>query len=132
MRLVMPLPPNLANSRMQWRVKHHAKNNYWQRCDNVQLLGEFGIFSCPSPPIAPFTKATGAATLYVHQVMDEGNALNRLKWLEDWLVTRGYLEDDKPGCWRWVALPEQQIDRMNPRVEISIAPVVPPVVPFQP
>lgn len=122
MRLVLPLPPNRANARLHWRAVHRAKTIYWQRCDNVQLLGEHGIFICPPPPKAPFQSALLAATLYLHQLMDEDNALSRTKWLGDWLVTRRYLVDDTRDRVRWAAIPDQIVDRKNPRISLTIVP----------
>lgn len=60
--------------------------------------------------------------------MDQGNLLSRMKWIEDWLVTRGYLVDDRARNLVWISVPEQAVTRkrkgewtLGPmRVELSL------------
>ena len=46
--------------------------------------------------------------------MDDGNALARHKWVEDWLVTRGYIVSDRKSCLTWLGFPEQHVTRKEP------------------
>lgn len=115
MKLTLPLPPNIANGRMHWRVKQKHKRAYWDLCDMYRLAGE-----TPAPPTSPPAKARFTVTLYLHQMMDDGNAMNRLKWTEDWLTANGYIADDSRKHLEYAGLPEQVIDRKRPRVEIVV------------
>ena len=56
--------------------------------------------------------------------MDDDNALARCKWPVDWLVSRGYLVDDKPAHCR-MTIPEQIITRKKTeqRLVITISPL---------
>lgn len=120
MKLVLPLPKNLANWRAHHMVKHREKKAYWKRCDNLMYFPDF-----PLPPKdGPMESVTLAATWYVGNLMDEGNAVHRLKWIEDWLVTRGYIMDDRTANVS-LSKPVQFIDRKDPRVEIEIHAVGP-------
>lgn len=116
-----PMPDRVlyANGRGHWAVKHKAKNALWAMCD-LLVQGKVN----PSPPKTPWEKAEIEASLVVPAVMDEGNCLNRLKALEDWLTTRGYVVDDSPKHLRWIALPTQRVSRKNtPEVVITLHPV---------
>ena len=44
----------------------------------------------------------------------------RLKWPLDWLTRAGYIADDSAPSLRWAGMPEQEIDRKNRRVEITL------------
>ena len=88
MKFTFPMPVNLANSRLHWRSKHKLKKAYWDRCDMLQLIGKL------PPPGQPLRQANATVHFYTHNLMDESNAMARLKWIEDWLVTRGYLVVD--------------------------------------
>lgn len=123
--LIVPLPPNRANARWHWRKENRLRANYWAHLDRLRLLGEV-----PPPPQVPWQKVRARATLYVHNRMDQGNAMARLKWLEDWLTGRKdvggtprgeqYIVDDGPDHLIYEGLPEQVIDRKNPRIEITL------------
>ncbi len=117
--LTVPLPPNRANARGHWSVHHRMQRRYWKYLDEIQALAHNG-FSVPRPPREPLDHAHATAVLYVWAEMDEGNALNRIKWLEDWLVTRGYLVDDKRRNLHWAGIPKQIIDRKRMRVELTL------------
>lgn len=116
MKLTLPLPPNIANARMHWRVKLKAKKAYWQACSNAVLLGGVKMSAPPTPP----ERARITATMYVHQYMDADNAMARLKFTTDWLVGNGYIADDSRKHLEYAGLPEQVIDRKRPRVEIEV------------
>lgn len=123
MKFVIPLPPQRANARGHWRVQHRAKLAYWSTLDGIQLLRQHDGYSIPDPPPEPLQKASASATVYLWNLMDSFNCGARFKWIEDWLVTRGYLLDDRMKNLHWSALPEQIIDRSKPRrdrVELTI------------
>lgn len=135
-RMTLPLPPSLTNSgkgrSRHWRALEKEKDAYWQRLDLVlYMTGRLprgqsmppAMFQVPSPPHDPIERAEASGVLYLWNPMDDGNALARLKWLEDWLVRRGYLRNDSRKHLRWAALPEQVIDRANPRVELTVRPL---------
>lgn len=115
MKLVVPMPLNLANSRMHWRVKQREKIAYWGAL--AVMLAQKQL---PKPPAKPPEKVRISATMYVGNFMDDGNAMNRMKWIEDWLKAWGYIKDDKKKHLEWTGFPEQQIDRQNPRIELTL------------
>lgn len=119
--LTAPLPPNIANNRMHWRTKLKAKKRYWGSLNTLSLIGRI-----PISPLASRTQ-TGptriAATLYVHNLMDDDNAMARVKWLLDWLVANDYLPGDARKNIQWAGMPEQVIDRKNPRIELTLTPI---------
>ena len=121
MKLIFPMPPNLANSRMHWRTKHNAKKSLWAYMD-VRQIFDIGF---PKPPREPMAKATISSVMYLGGAMDDDNAMNRHKWLLDWLKSRGYIMDDRKKCLTWAGLPEQVIDRKNQRIEITLTPLTP-------
>lgn len=115
--LTLPMPPNLANSRMHWRVKHKKRKAYF---DHLTLLMKArGI---PFPPHAPPPRVSLDSTLYLWAHMDDDNALARIKWAADWLRVNRYIVDDKrPHC--AFTIPTQVIDRTDPRLVITIRPL---------
>jgi hypothetical protein len=119
-RLTVPLPPNLMNQRKHWRAKLRQKRAYW---DTLNMLGMDRSFQ--RPPKAPPAKARITVRLYVHNIMDPDNAMARLKWLLDWLSGSRYIADDAPHALEWAGMPEQEIDRRDPRVEVTIEDVTP-------
>ena len=115
MKIRLPLPPNMANSRMHWRVKQKRRKEYELLCD-VQPASHFpgpGVYTFPLP------KARIRATLYVWSEMDGDNLMARLKWPVDWLVKNGYLVDDSPRHLEW-EMPKQVVDRKDRRIEIEL------------
>jgi hypothetical protein len=115
MKLVVPMPINLANSRMHWRVRHRKKEAYWALLNTLK-----GTKNIPRPPRQPPLKATISAVMYLHNPMDDGNAMGRMKWVEDWLTSWGYITDDSKKHLEWTGFPKQVIDRKNPRIEIEL------------
>lgn len=109
MRLTLPLPPNIANSRMHWRTRNRKRNDYEDRCTIVA-----GWSKDP-----PMNKARITVKLYTWSTMDTDNLMARLKWPVDWLVKAGYLVDDDPTHLEWI-MPTQKIDRKNRRVVINL------------
>ena len=110
-----PLPPNRANARGNWRRHHFGQKAFWTALDERQGAGLL-----PGPPARPWGKVYATVTLYVWGRMDTGNALNRVKWIEDWLVSRGYVVDDSEAHFEYRALPRQVIDRKNQRVTMTL------------
>jgi hypothetical protein len=111
MNIVLPLPPNMANSRRHWRVTLKEKKAYWQALDAIRHT-----WPRPTKP----HRASISAHLYVWNWMDDEGALARLKWAIDYLVAWDYLADDSRKHMTWEGMPGQTIDRKNPRVEITI------------
>lgn len=115
MNLSFPLPPNRANARGQWRKHHFARIRYWETLDRWQLIGRI-----PPPPPEAFYKVMATVTLRLFNRMDQGNALNRMKWIEDWLRTRGYIVDDTEKHFEYTGLPKQVIARGNQGVDLTL------------
>lgn len=114
MKLVLPLPPNAANSRRHWRVVLKEKKAYWNACTLLAMQRGF-----PKPPPEPMQQVIVRPTLYVWSTMDYDNAVARLKPLLDWIVGHGYIADDSPKHCK-LEMPEQFVDRKSPRIEIEI------------
>lgn len=117
--LVLPLPPRLTNSAKgrsrHWRALENEKKAYWERLDLLRMLRKL-----PPPPAAPIEHAEATAVLYLWNPMDDDGAMARMKWPMDWLKRSGYIRDDRRKNLRWTGLPDQEIDRKNPRVELEI------------
>lgn len=103
---------------MHWRVKQKAKKDYYALLDMKQMVRDF-----PAPPKQRIEKASIRATVYAWNKGDTGNVMNRMKYIEDWLVTRGYLVDDSEKHLTWEGFPVQIIDRKQKRVEITVTPL---------
>ena len=111
-----PMPVNLANSRMHWRVKENHRQAFYAMCD---LLLKGKIF--PKPPKTPWEKSTIASRMVLGGAMDDSNAMARHKWIEDWLRDRRYIVDDNKKHLKWAGFPEQRVSRKNsPEVEITL------------
>lgn len=110
-RITVPMPLNIANgSHGHWGARHGAKVAYWTALDARQNAGLI-----PPPPRRPFAKASLHSTMHLGAVMDDGNAMRRHKWVEDWLTTRGYIADDRKKVLKWVAFPVQVVTRNGER-----------------
>lgn len=114
-KLVLPLPANVANRRMHWRVKQRKKKAYWNELTN-RLYAR--LIPKPPPEAPPVCRIS--VKLYVGNWMDQDNAMARLKWMLDWLAAYDYIADDNPKALKWDGMPEQEIDRSNPRVELTL------------
>lgn len=86
----LPLPENLGNSRLHWRRKHAAKKAYWALLDTLVMAKEL-----PRPPRVPYLKCEAEIQMRTWRRMDLDNAHSRVKWLNDFLQSRGYIADDK-------------------------------------
>lgn len=116
LELVLPMPPNLANSRMHWRVKHKAKLEYWALCA-MWLRGPDS-----QKPRTPLPHATISSVMYLGAPMDMDNAMARHKWALDYLTEDGWIVDDRRKCLTWTRFPEQIIKRDgNYRIVLSIS-----------
>ena len=113
--LTLPLPPDRANAREHWRTTHRKKTVYYAKAD-------LAIMAQSPRSYRVQVRQTLTATLYVWNKMDKGNAVARLKWIEDSLVRMRLLVDDNEE-WLDLQLPRQVIDRKNPRVEIVLTSV---------
>jgi hypothetical protein len=68
----LPLPDNVANGRMHWRAKAKRKAAYYDQLDALEMI-----------------------EMRTVRRMDHDNAHARLKWVLDWLQTRGYMANDR-------------------------------------
>ena len=114
MKLVLPLPVNIANSRLHWAAKHKKKKAYWEHLDILVILNRL-----PPAPDTPYQSADLVFDWFVWNKLDPDNLGARKKWILDWLVTRGYLADDRESNVTLTDLP-QTIDRKCPRVLIEV------------
>lgn len=127
--LVVPMPPNLANARMHWRVKHKARQDYWNdlyvlRAGSLRRKPIPGDLYIPRPPVEPYSNSTLRSVMYLGQDMDDDNAVARHKWVLDWLTRWYYIVDDKRKHLRWESFPEQVIKRDgNYRIALTITPI---------
>jgi hypothetical protein len=87
----LPLPPRLDASGWggHWRKKHEAKKKYWDLLDTLVTVRRL------PRPLARWPKVQGTAEVRTCPIMDEDNAYRRLKWVWDWLQSRGYLVNDR-------------------------------------
>lgn len=120
--MTLPLPPRLTNSdkgrSRHWRALHREKLSYWSELDMRRYTRLI-----PRAPETPLRYAYIRVTMHLHNWMDDGNAMARMKWVEDWLVKSGYLVNDSRKHLRYEGLPEQRINRREPRIELTLTPV---------
>lgn len=119
MKLILPLPPNRANARGHWSKRYKGQKAYRTRA-LIAIRHQCG----PLPPGGGAGISQNArrvtATLYVYNRMDDDNAVARLKWPLDALVAAGLLVDDKRPWCELTGIPEQVIDRRDPRIELEL------------
>lgn len=109
MKLVLPLPPNRANSRWHWREESRRKNTFY--------LMSTALY--PRLPAQTLERCDISCDLYVWSLMDTDNAYGRLKWVLDWLQAREYITDDSPKVIETLTV-RQYIDRKNQRLELEL------------
>lgn len=125
MRLTLPLPPNRANAREHWRTTDKRRRLYYERAQQVLMRELDWVADMATGKMrirvkfALRERMRLEATLYVRNRMDRGNAVARLKWVEDVLVNFGLLVDDNEK-WLDLQMPTQVIDRKNPRIELTL------------
>lgn len=103
----VPMPLNIANARLHWRVKQNAKKAYYQTLDAMQAAKQL-----PPPPAQPFGPSRIWSTMVLGGRMDNDNAMARHKWPLDWLQTRGYVANDRDLD--WPDKPTQHVSRRDP------------------
>lgn len=103
---MLPLPPNLANSRWHWRVKQNKKKQYYAALDLLRVAKLL-----PPVPSEPWPVAEVRAEMVLGAAMDDDNAMARCKWALDWIVRAGYLVDDRRKALRWAGFPSQDVTR---------------------
>jgi hypothetical protein len=104
----LPLPDNVANGRMHWRAKATRKAAYYAILDTHAFAKWL-----PKPPAVPLVKPVAEITMRTARAMDHDNAHARLKWVLDWLQTRGYIVNDRD-------LRYQLENKTAPRKEVGI------------
>ena len=112
--LTLPLPPNRGNARWHWRTENRKKKAYWSQLNTLRYAG-----TLPEPWRDTPALVGVRVTLYVWARMDRDNAMARMKWVMDWLEAWEYIANDGAGV-KWAGLPEQVIDRKDPRVEVTL------------
>lgn len=85
-----PLPTNSPNVKAHWAKKRKARLAYWDLLDLLVTAKKN-----PKAPKRPWGKVEGAVQIRTWRKMDRDNANARLKDLNDWLQTRGYLVNDR-------------------------------------
>lgn len=115
MLFVVPLPPNKANARLNWRMALAAKKAYWKQLDALRLTGRI-----PKPPVKAPSVARVRSTAFVWSPCDPDNLVARYKPLLDYLKAWGYIVDDGPKHLIF-EMPNQDIDRQNQRIEIELS-----------
>ena len=107
----LPLPPNLGNSRAHWRLKARQKTDFYVVCDARVVVKGWHV---PRPVEGmPWAKPVAEITMRTARAMDHDNAHARLKWVLDWLQTRGYIVNDRD-------LRYQLENKTAPRKEVGI------------
>jgi len=116
--LTVPMPLNLANSRLHWEKKRRLRNA-WEVRAIAQERGLRGRHRTMG-------RATLAAVMYVSMRMDDDNAVARLKWVCDLLKKRGLIVDDRRPYLTLTGIPEQRTGSRPPRIELTLTEVVTP------
>jgi len=116
---VVPVPLNLANSRMHWAKAHRQKRKYW----DVMTLYK-NCKAIPAAPLVPPELAIVRMKFFLWAKNDTDNLYNRAKWPLDWLVGWGYIAGDRDDQIRLEI--SQEVDRKFPRLRIEIEPVEAP------
>lgn len=111
---VVPLPPNMANSRMHWRTKERFRADYFARLDFM-----YAARMLPRVPVTgTWASATVRADLHMPNAMDEDNSVARCKWPLDWIVRKGYLQDDNRKALKWESFPAQTLTRVKAEPQV--------------
>lgn len=128
-RLTLPLPPSV-NTWPRHGLQLHRKKNEYRKMAWARAVTQ------ARPLRDPPARVRVEARFYLRNLRDEDNLKGSLKWAMDALTLKqtgslrwrqgvydlcGYLVDDSPDCCR-IGRPEQEIDRKNPRLELTITP----------
>lgn len=119
----LPLPENLANSRLHWAAKDKKRAQYELACTVAAAL------QIAPRPGEPWAHARITMRFRVHNLLDMDNLMARAKWPCDWLRKRGYIASDAPKHLEWSGLPTQVINRRDPGVTVTLEEVTTPVIP---
>lgn len=119
--IVLPLPPNLSNSRWHWRTRLKAKKDYMYMC----TLGASQYLSK-----IPWYVAPEKVQINAHFVLggrsDIDNLFARLKFPLDFLVLSHIVKDDSPKHLEWVGIPTQEVTRKKPySLTLTLTPIDP-------
>lgn len=114
----LPMPDSRNDKRRHahWATVHKRTQAYYALCKRV-----VGLQGLTLPRGWPALLAT--ATCHVHGSNDEGNAIARLKPLEDWIVLQGVVPSDARRHWHWTAIPGEVLLRSKketPYVRLTI------------
>jgi len=120
MKIILPLPPNLANSKFKhWAAKKQAKDAYVRTVVAVSQNAKMHTLT----PWFVVPRYQYPVTVKYHfglwNKSDEDNLIARGKWALDAIVTNGILIDDSPDYVQ-IARPTQEIDRKWQRLEVEI------------
>lgn len=119
--IVLPLPPNLSNSRFHWRTRLKAKKDYLSMCEL-----EASQFLVRVPwHVAP-EKVQISAHFILGGRSDIDNLFGRLKFPLDFLVRSHILKDDSPKHLEWASIPTQEVTRKKPySLTLTLTPIDP-------
>lgn len=129
--VVVPMPVNLANARLHWRTRLGHKKRYYGMLDLIASAHRaIGFpddlpYRIPRPPRVPHPgRMWVEAHLVLGNLMDDDNAMHRMKFVLDWLVTRGYLAGDSRKHIKWRDIPSQEVSRKQPaHVRLTLTPM---------
>jgi len=75
-------------------------------------------------PESPFPVARISSVMYVARAMDKGNAMNRHKWIEDYLTERGFITNDDDKHLDWDGFPKQVVKQgQEYKIVITLTPL---------
>ena len=134
MEVVLPMPINLANARLHWRTRLEHKKRYYETLDLMASVHrKVGFpeelpFRVPQPPAMVYAGRLWVdAHLVLGNLMDDDNAMHRMKFVLDWLVTRKYIAGDSRKYIKWRDVPSQEVSRKQPsHVRLTLTPMETP------
>jgi hypothetical protein len=88
----LPLPANLNGSGWggHYRKKTAGQEKYYTLLDTLVMAKRL-----PRAPAERWQQVTGECEVRTCPIMDQDNANRRMKWVWDWLQSRGYLTNDR-------------------------------------
>jgi hypothetical protein len=117
LRFTFPAAINLAN---KMHGRHHMHRYKMLKAWKQRAVVTEPRLRGSSRPPTPWTRAVGSVHLYVHNIMDDDNAIAALKPAWDLLKAQGFIIDDRRPHFQMAGIPEQTIDRGNPRIEVVL------------
>ena len=118
--LVFPMPAKESTNASfggHWRTRKDATDAFLGQCDTLKSHGLM-----PPPPDVPPLMVRMRVTMFVARYNDDGNAVGRLKRIEDWLTRNGYIFDDSRKHLK-LEMPEQFLCGKTPQrvvVELEV------------